>query len=46
LSPRGPNWGHFESPETEALIEQIFTQFDEEKRLGSNRAHELKAAWR
>lgn len=33
-SPRGLNWGHFESPETETLIEQIFNQFDEEKRLG------------
>ena len=33
--PPGPNWGHFESPETEALIEQIFNEFDEEKRLGA-----------
>src|SRR6202007_622767 len=33
-APKGPNWGHFESPETEALIEQIFSQFDDEKRRG------------
>ena len=42
-SPRGPNWGHFESPETEGLIEQIFNQFDEEKRLGLlTELHELE----
>jgi hypothetical protein len=28
-----PNWGHFESPETEALIGRIFSEFDGEKRL-------------
>jgi ABC-type transport system substrate-binding protein len=32
-APKGPNWGHFESPETEALIGQIFEEFDGEKRL-------------
>jgi len=32
-APKGPNWGHFESPETEALISQIFDEFDGEKRL-------------
>ena len=32
-APAGSNWGHFESPETEALISQIFNEFDEEKRL-------------
>jgi peptide/nickel transport system substrate-binding protein len=32
-APQGPNWGHFESPETEALIGQIFNEFDGEKRL-------------
>jgi peptide/nickel transport system substrate-binding protein len=32
-APAGSNWGHYESPETEALIEQIFNEFDEEKRL-------------
>ena len=42
-SPKGPNWGHFESPETEALIEQIFSQFDDEKRLGLlTELHELE----
>jgi peptide/nickel transport system substrate-binding protein len=42
-SPRGPNWGHFESPETETLIEQIFNQFDEEKRLALlTELHELE----
>ena len=42
-SPKGPNWGHFESPETETLIEQIFNQFDEEKRLGLlTELHELE----
>ena len=32
-APAGSNWGHYESPATEALIEQIFNEFDEEKRL-------------
>src|SRR5439155_3202684 len=32
-APKGSNWGHYESPESEALIEQIFNEFDEEKRL-------------
>jgi peptide/nickel transport system substrate-binding protein len=32
-SPAGSNWGHYESPETEALIGQIFNEFDDEKRL-------------
>jgi ABC-type transport system substrate-binding protein len=42
-SPRGPNWGHFESAETEGLIEQILNQFDEEKRLGLlTELHELE----
>ena len=31
--PKGPNWGHFESPEPEDLIARIFTEFDDEKRL-------------
>src|SRR5262249_8863966 len=39
----GPNWGHFESPETEALIEQNFNQFEEEKRLALlTELHELE----
>jgi peptide/nickel transport system substrate-binding protein len=42
-APKGPNWGHFESPETEALIEQIFGTFDDEKRLGLlTELHELE----
>jgi peptide/nickel transport system substrate-binding protein len=32
-SPAGSNWGHYESPETETLIGQIFNEFDDEKRL-------------
>jgi peptide/nickel transport system substrate-binding protein len=32
-APKGSNWGHYESPESEALIDQIFNEFDEEKRL-------------
>jgi peptide/nickel transport system substrate-binding protein len=32
-APAGSNWGHYESPETEALISQIFNEFDDEKRL-------------
>jgi ABC-type transport system substrate-binding protein len=42
-APKGPNWGHFESPETEALISEIFSQFDDEKRLGLlTELHELE----
>ena len=41
--PAGSNWGHYENPETEALIEQIFTEFDEEKRLALlTELHELR----
>jgi ABC-type transport system substrate-binding protein len=32
-APAGSNWGHYESPATEALIDEIFNEFDEEKRL-------------
>ena len=32
-APAGSNWGHYDSPETEALIAQIFNEFDDEKRL-------------
>src|ERR1700719_3088120 len=32
-APKGSNWGHYESPESEALIDQIFNEFDEEQRL-------------
>jgi len=42
-APKGPNWGHFESPETEALISEIFSQFDDEKRLSLlTELHELE----
>ena len=42
-SPRGPNWGNFESPETEGLIEQILNQFDEEKRLADQERDRAEA---
>jgi peptide/nickel transport system substrate-binding protein len=32
-TPNGSNWGHFYTPETEALIEQAFSTFDPEARL-------------
>ena len=32
-APAGSNWGHYESPEAERLINEIFNEFDEEKRL-------------
>src|SRR5215470_10743275 len=32
-APAGSNWGHYESPETERFIDEIFNEFDEEKRL-------------
>jgi ABC-type transport system substrate-binding protein len=32
-APAGSNWGHYENPVTETLIGQIFSEFDEEKRL-------------
>jgi ABC-type transport system substrate-binding protein len=42
-APKGSNWGHFESPETEALIDQIFNEFDGEKRLSLlTELHELE----
>jgi len=42
-SPAGSNWGHFESPETEALVSQIFNEFDGEKRLALlTELHELE----
>ncbi len=33
-APKGSNWGHYSNPETDALIEQIYSEFDAEKRLG------------
>jgi peptide/nickel transport system substrate-binding protein len=42
-APAGSNWGHFKNPEAEALISQIFNEFDGEKRLGLlSRLHELE----
>jgi len=42
-APAGANWGHYENPETEALISQIFTEFDDEKRLQLlTQLHELE----
>jgi peptide/nickel transport system substrate-binding protein len=42
-APAGSNWGHYESPATEALIAQIFDEFDEEKRLQLlTQLHELE----
>ena len=32
-APAGSNWGHYENPESERLISEIFSEFDEEKRL-------------
>jgi len=32
-APAGGNWGHFQSPETEALTQQIFSEFDDAKRM-------------
>ncbi|HEY2538042.1 MAG TPA: ABC transporter substrate-binding protein [Stellaceae bacterium] len=42
-APAGSNWGHYENPEAETLISQIFNEFDGEKRLGLlTRLHELE----
>lgn len=32
-SPAGSNWGHFGTPEGDALVSRIFNEFDPEKRL-------------
>ncbi len=32
-SPAGSNWGHFGTPEADALVKQIFEEFDPEKRM-------------
>ena len=32
-SPAGSNWGHFGTPEADALVKEIFEEFDPEKRL-------------
>jgi ABC-type transport system substrate-binding protein len=42
-APKGSNWGHFESLESEKLIEQIFAEFDGEKRMSLlTELHELE----
>ena len=42
-APAGSNWGHYENPETEALISQIFSEFDGEKRMQLlTQLHELE----
>jgi peptide/nickel transport system substrate-binding protein len=42
-APAGPNWGHYENPEAEALIARIFTEFDDEKRFQLlTQLHELE----
>ncbi len=41
-SPNGSNWGHFFTPDMEALITQAFNEFDAGKRLGLlEKMHEL-----
>lgn len=32
FAPNGGNWGHYANPEIEALIDEIYVTFDEEKR--------------
>jgi ABC-type transport system substrate-binding protein len=42
-APAGSNWGHYENPETEALIRDTFNEFDGEKRLALlTKLHELE----
>jgi ABC-type transport system substrate-binding protein len=42
-APAGSNWGHYENPEAERLISEIFNEFDEEKRLTLlTQLHELE----
>jgi peptide/nickel transport system substrate-binding protein len=42
-SPAGANWGHFYDPEIEALVGQILTEFDDDKRLAMlTKLHELE----
>src|ERR1700752_2922658 len=32
-APKGSNWGHYSNPEVDKLVEQIFGEFDQAKRL-------------
>jgi len=42
-APAGSNWGHYQNPESERLISEIFNEFDEEKRLTLlTRLHEFE----
>jgi ABC-type transport system substrate-binding protein len=42
-APAGSNWGHYENPEAETLIGQIFNEFDATKRLALlTQLHELE----
>ena len=42
-APAGSNWGHYENPDADALINAIFNEFDEEKRLALlTKLHELE----
>jgi ABC-type transport system substrate-binding protein len=42
-APAGSNWGHYENPQAEALIRQIFNEFDPAKRLALlTQLHELE----
>jgi peptide/nickel transport system substrate-binding protein len=43
-SPAGSNWGHFGTPEADALVKQIFEEFEPEKRLTLlTRLHEYES---
>ena len=43
-SPAGSNWGHFGTPEADALVKQIFEEFEPEKRLALlTRLHEYES---
>ena len=32
-APKGRNWGHYSNPAVDKLVEQIFGEFDQAKRL-------------
>jgi peptide/nickel transport system substrate-binding protein len=42
-APAGSNWGHYQNPQMEKLIDQIFNEFDATKRLALlTELHELE----
>jgi ABC-type transport system substrate-binding protein len=44
-SPAGSNWGHFGTPEADALVKQIFEEFDPAKRMALlTKLHEYESA--